>query len=62
MHQGLSKQPNMSIQNLSCNRIKNPIIALCLMYSLAKAKVVIFHELQNYSAIYFFIERIFVFL
>ena len=25
--------------------------------SLAKAKVAIFHELQNYSAIYFFIER-----
>lgn len=30
--------------------------------SLAKAKVVIFHELQNIFFIYFFIERIFVFL
>lgn len=29
---GLSKQPNMSIQNLSCKRIKNPIYKIMFLF------------------------------
>lgn len=50
---GLSKQPNMRFEeSFTQLHKKSPLIKICF-YSLAKAKVAIFHELQNIFFIYF---------
>ena len=53
MQLGLSKQPNMILKNHLRSRIKNPLFTLMSLVSLAKAKVVIFHEPQNFFFNYF---------
>ena len=53
MQSGLSKQPNMILKNLFTQPHKKSSIYSYVFDSLAKAKVVIFHEPQKFFFIYF---------